>query len=726
MKFWTISSAALAAAIPAIPAAGQQAPAHGQSAAADTGSGAGGADSEQPTPGDAKKAHPDEDQAIVVTGVKRPAGDILGGVSVIDEEELAHDLKPSIGDTLKDLPGVSSTSFGPSASRPILRGEQGDRAPVLIDGISSLDLSAADPDHAVTINPITATRIEVLHGPGALLYTGSAIGGVVNVVDSRIPRTLPKDVDADLLLNYGTAANERSINGGIDAPIGGHFVVHADGAYSKYDDLHVGGYLLSKPLREQALASSDPDIRALAGLKDKLPNTAGRADDAAAGIAYLNGDLDLGLSFGHHDAKYGVPIRFSLDPAVEAEEPTIDAQQDRGDARANVPIGGFLKLFEFRGGLSKYHHAELEADGTVGTRFFSNGGEARADVVQAERGGWGGTTGFDYLEQDARIRGNEKYLPDSRKRNLGLFTLQTIEKGKVRFEAAARVDLARLHANEDERIAELVEEAGEDDIVGSIPLSRSFTALSGSVGANYDLIEDWRVGLALSHSERAPNIDELFSFGPHGGSQQFLIGDPDLKIEKSNGVELSVHKTTGPVHVQGSLYYSRFSNFIYQAPTGESEDGLPVYEYREGRADYYGFELESDVKFGNALGVDWGGELTADATRAKIRHFGNAPEIPPFRVLGGLTGTRGQVDGRLEIERVAAQRKNAPNETPTPGYTMVNASLDWHPFAANPELTLSVTGDNLFDVEARAATSDLKDYAPLAGRDIRLTARVGF
>ena len=725
-----ISYAALAAALPIFPAAAQQAPATEHSIIDSAGS-AGADPAEPPTPGNAKSAHEDEDQAIVITGTKRQAGDMLGGVSVLDEEELAHDLKPSLGDTLADLPGVSASSFGPSSSRPILRGEQGERAPVLIDGISSLDLSASDPDHAITINPLTAQRIEVLHGPGALAYAPSAIAGVVNVIDTRIPRSVPKDsIDADLLLNYGTAANERSGNLRLDVPLGGHFVAHADGAYSKYDDLHVGGYLLTEPLRQQALASPDPEIRELADLKDKLPNTAGRTDDIAGGLAYVDGDLNVGLSYSHHDAKYGVPIRFSLDPTVEPEEPTIDAHQDRGDARVNVPIGGFFKMFEFRGGISKYRHSEIEADGVVGSRFYSNGGELRTDLVQNERGGWGGTTGIQYLDQDAKITGEEKYLPDSLKRNLGLFTLQSVESGKVRFEGAFRVDFSRLHADEDERITELVEEfgeeAGEDFEIGSEAISRRFTPVSASVGANYEFLPGWRAGLALSHNERAPSIDELFSFGPHGGSEQFLIGNPDLKTEKSNGAELSLHGTTGPVHVQASVYYSRYGNFIFQAPTGEIEDGLPIYEYGEGKARYYGFELESDIKFGKALGIDWGGELTTDAVRAKIDDFGNAPEIPPFRVLAGITGTRGQVDGRLEVEHVTAQDKTAPNETRTDGYTMVNASFDWHPFAANPQLTLSLTANNIFDVTARRHASDLKDYAPLAGRDIRLTARLGF
>ena len=727
-----ISYAALAVALPLMPATAQQAAQQVPQGGASEGESGGTADEsgEKPTPGDAAKAHPDADQVIVITGVRRPAGDVLGNVSVLDEEELTHDMKPSLGDTLSDLPGVSSTSFGPSASRPILRGEQGDRAPVLIDGISSLDLSSTDPDHAVTINPITAERIEVLRGPAALLYSSSTIAGVVNVIDDRIPRRVPEKIHVNAIASFGSAANERTGNLGVDVPLGGHFVAHVDGSYSKYDDLHVGGFLLSKSLREQAEASPDPEIQALADLKDKLPNTAGRTDDVAAGLAYVDGELNIGLSVSHHDAKYGVPIRFSLDPTVEPEVPTIDAHQDRVDARANVPIGGFFREFEFRGGLSKYHHAEIEEDGVVGSSFFSNGGEMRADLVQEDRGGWGGTTGIQYLSQDARIRGDEKYLPDSLKTNFGLFTLQTIESGPVRFEGGIRVDFAKLHADEDETIAEIGDEleAGMEDVpdIGAVAFSRRFTAVSASLGANYNLGNDWRVGLSLSHNERAPSIDELFSLGPHGGSQQFLIGNPDLKLEKSNGLELGVHKTSGPIHVQGSLYYSHFLNFIFEAPTGGVEDGLPIYERFQGKADYYGFEIESDVKFGKALGIDWGGELVADAIRAKIKGFGNAPEIPPFRVLGGLTGTRGQVDGRVEVERVSAQHKAAPNETATAGYTMVNASLDWHPFSANPDLTLSLQGNNLFDVNARRHSSDLKDYAPLAGRDIRLVARVGF
>ena len=718
----SIALAALAAALPYSPAAAAELTASGRASADSTLSGGAAAD---PVTGSAAAEHPDHDSGdIVVTGTRKHVQDVLGGISILDTGDLTREMRTSIGETLARQPGVSATSFGPAASRPVLRGLSGERVRVLTDGIGSLDMSSSDPDHAVAINQLTADRIEVLRGPSSLLYGSSAIGGVVNVVDTRIPRRLPESgVGGGAVLTLGSAASERSASGQVNVALGQNFVAHVDGSYSRNDDLAIGGHVLSRALRDQAAASADPEIRELADLKGKLPNTSGRIDDIAGGIAYIDDRLNVGLSVSHHDAKYGVPVRYSVDPSIEPEQPTIDAHQDRIDGRAEIPVGGAIRAVNVRAGAARYHHNEIEEDGTVGSRFYSSGQEGRIDIVQSDRGGWGGTSGVQLLRQTARIRGEEKYLPDSRNRQFGLFTVQNLARGKLHAEAGARIEVTRVSAQADEVLAA---EPDGDPRVGTTPLARTFTPVSASLGANYEVGGGWRIGLALSHSERAPSIDELYSKGPHGGSQQFLVGDPDLDIEKSNGVELSLNQTSGPVHFRGSLYYSRFSNFIYQFPTGEIADDLPLYESLQGKADYSGFELEVDAKFGQAFGVDWGGELVADATRATIKHFGPAPLIPPLRVLGALTGSRGQVDGRLEVEHATAQERTALNETETPSYTLVNATLDWHPFAANPSLSLSLAANNIFDVVARRSTSILKDYAPLAGRDIRVNARLGF
>jgi iron complex outermembrane receptor protein len=676
---------------------------------AESGSAADSAAAPAPT---AEAAHKDHDAEIVVTGIRRRAEDVLGGISVLDEADLTRQARTSIGETLAHQPGVSSTSFGPTASAPVLRGLSGDRVRVLTDGIGTLDLSSSGPDHAVSINPITAERIEVLRGPAALLFGSSAIGGVVNVIDSRIPRRVPENVvGVNVLAGYGTAANERFINGALNVPVAGHIVLHADGNWSKTDDLRTGGFILSKQLREEALASPDPEIQALADLKGDLPNSASKSKEGALGVAYVDGGLNVGVSVTRHLQTYQVPIRYSLDPEIESEAPTIKLEQTRYDARAEIPLGGFFSQVRARGGYSKYHHDEIEDTGAIGSSFFSNGGEGRLELIQTEKSGWGGTSGAQYLQRNVKIRGAEKFLPDSRQKQTGLFTLQTLVSGPFRFEAGGRIEFSRLTADADEQLA-------------TVAHARKFTTLSGSVGAQYELSSGLRAGLSLSHSERAPAIDELFANGPHPASQSFNLGNPALSPEKSLSIEASLRRTTGPIHLTGNIYYSHFSNFIFQTPTGEIEDNLPVFEFREAKATIYGFELQGDARLGQAMGIDWGAEFQGDAVHATVKNFGPAPFIPPFRLLGAITGARGPFDGRVEVERAFAHNRTAPIETNTPGYTMVNAALDWHPMAKNPALTLSLQGNNLFDVEARRSTSQLKDFAPLAGRDIRLSARL--
>ncbi len=658
--------------------------------------------------------HHDHSDEIVVTGVRRKASDVLGGLSVLDSEELAKELRPSIGETLARQPGVTASSFGPTASRPILRGLSGDRIRILTDGIGSFDVSASSPDHAVAINPLTAERIEVLRGPAALVYGSSAIGGVVNVIDRRIPRVEPEDrIDVAGLVEYASAAEERSANLSVDGSIAPHFVIHADGNWSKSDDLRTGGHILTKELREEAAASPFPEIQELADLKGELPNTAAKAWELAGGLAYVDGPLNVGFSVTRHDALYGVPIRFSLDPDVEAEAPTIDVKQTRYDARAEIPLTGFFSAVHLRGGYAEYRHNEIEDTGEVASTFRTSGGEGRAELIQTEQSGWSGTSGVQYFKRKVGIDGEEKFLPDSRQSQAGLFTMQSLVRGPLRLEGGVRVEFSKLDAD-------------ADTDLGTPELGRDFTTVSGSLGAAYDLSPEWRAGLTLSRSARAPSIDELFAKGPHAGTQAFEVGNPDLDPEKSIGVEASIRRHKGPVTMTATAYYNHFSNFIFQAPSGEIEDDLPVYQYRQGKAEYYGFELETNAELGNALGIHWDADMIADYVHANVDDFGPAPQIPPFRLLGGISANGGPVEGRLEVEHAFRQNRNAPLETETGGYTLVNASVDWHPIDERPGVVLGIAANNLFDVVARRHSSLLKDYAPLAGRDIRLNTRFEF
>ena len=659
--------------------------------------------------------HAPEEQNVIVTGFPRSRGDILSGTAVVSGDELTRDLRPTIGETLAHQPGVSATSFGPNASRPVLRGFQGERVRVLTDGIGSLDASSSSVDHAVAINPLTADRIEVLRGPAALLFGSSAIGGVVNVIDARIPRRVPVEaVHVDGILTYGSAANERSANAAIDLPVGGNFVLHLDGNYAKTGDLEVGGFVLSPALRAQAAASADPEIRALAELRGRLPNSAARTWDVAAGAAWIDSDNDIGFSVNRYDSLYGVPIRYSLDPAIEAEAARIDVKQTRADARAEFGLGeGFLDSVRLRGGYSDYRHFELEEDGAIGTRFLSEGFEGRAEFRQHTRNGWGGGFGAQYFQRDFEVDGAEKFLPPNLTRQFGLFTLQTLDRGAFKAEAGLRYEHSALRAD-------------ADPDIGNPAMRRSFDAITGSAGASYAFARDWRIGINAARSERSPSAEELFADGPHAGTQAFEVGDPDLDTEKSWGLEATLRHTGAAVTFAASVFHNWFDGYIFEAPTGLVQDDLPVFQYRQDDARYFGIEFEASAHLGQVGAFLIKADGVADYVRATIDSAGPAPRIPPLRLLGGIEAESNHLNGRVEVEWVDDQGRTAAFETPTDGYTMVNASLAFHPWGRSNSSAIVLSANNLFDVDARRHASFLKDYAPLAGRDFRISARFTF
>ncbi len=651
-------------------------------------------------------------EIIITAPYQRNQADILSGTSVLSGEALTRELRPTIGETLARQPGVSATSFGPNASRPVLRGLQGERVRVLTDGIGSFDVSNTSVDHAVAINPLTADRIEVLRGPSALLFGSSAIGGVVNVIDSRIPRRVPDEpIHVDALATYGSAANERSGSAAVDVPVTDKVVFHLDGTYGKTDDLDTGGYILSRPLRAQAAASADAETRELADLRGKLPNSQSEMWEIAGGAAIVTDTGNLGFSVSHLDNRYGVPIRYSLDGG-EAEDVTLHVQQTRADMRAEVNTGGnVLEKIRLRAGFADYRHDEIEDTGAIGTSFFNQGLEARLELVQAAHGGWRGAVGGQMFIRDLNIVGDEKFLPKSETQQFGLFTLQSFDMGAFRAEAGGRYEYT-------------VARAAADDLLGNDNIRRSFNSFSGSLGGSVGVVDNVRFGINASHTERAPSAEELFANGPHAGTQAFEVGDPGFAKEISDGIEATL-KGSGDGYSFGlSAYHNWFRNFIYENPTGAVEDDLPVFQYSQADARLWGFEAEASArlaKFGEtAINVDG----VADYTRATIVDRGPAPRIPPLRVLGGIEAQGRMVQVRGEVEHVTRQDRVADLETTTPAYTMVNASVSLRPFGRDSKTTLLLSANNIFDVEARRHASFLKDYAPLAGRDIRATVRL--
>ncbi len=684
---------------------------------------------------------------IVVTADYVRDLDVLPGTSVIDGETLTRSLRGQIGDTLASQPGVSATSFSPGASRPVLRGFQGERIRVLTDGLGSLDVSNTSADHAVTIDPLTAERIEILRGPAVLLFGSQAIGGAVNVLDRRIPREVPEGgVRVDAIGTLGSAAEERSIGGAADIALGGGIVVHADGSYRRTDDLDVGGFVLSPRLRAEQLdiAAEEreeghdeeaDEAEALAGLRGTLPNSATRTWTAGGGVTLIRDGGSLGFSVGWYDSDYGVPARPGVEHAHGEEEGegeeehegeegheeegpvTIGLRQFRADMRGDVEVGGgFIDHIHVRGGYSDYKHTEFEGD-EVGTVFNSEAFEGRIELVQADRNGWRGVIGAQGFLRDFEAIGAEAFVPPNSTSQFGLFTLQEFELGNWGLEIGARYERTDV-SSDTVRI-------GDEDDGELIAVDRGFDAFSGAVSLSYAVAPDVRIGVTGSRAERAPSAEELFSNGPHIATQAFEVGDPGFTTEKAWGAELYARGEVGGLHFHLSGYAQWFDDYIYEIETGDEADGLPIYQFRQAGARYLGVEGEIEAPLVRTDAFTLTGNIVADYVDAQLDAGGNLPRIPPLRILGGLSAEAGPFGGRVEVEHSFAQDDVAVFETPTDDFTLVNASVSWKPFGTDRS-TIVLSANNIFDVDARRHSSFTKDFVPLSGRDIRLAVRFGF
>ena len=683
-----------------------------------------------------------EEVVISAPGIERL--DLLAGTSVVTGDELVRDVRGQIGESLTQVPGVSATSFSPGASRPVLRGFQGERVRVLTDGLGTLDVSNTSTDHAVSIEPLTAERIEVLRGPAVLLFGSQAIGGAVNVLDRRIPRAVPENgFHVDAIGAYGSAADERSGGAAVDFAITPQIVAHIDGSYRKSDDLRVGGFVLSEPLRAEQfeIAEEEADEGHLdeaaealenANRRGRLPNSGTRTYSLGGGIALINDGGSLGFSAGYYDTNYGVPARpgahhdhgagGGADPDAEEhgeEAVTIGLKQFRADMRGEVKIGGFIDALRVRAGYSDYEHTEFEGD-EVGTVFNAEGFEGRLELVQANRNGWRGVTGFQGFTRNFAAVGAEAFVPENVTDQYGFFTLQEVDLGAIGLEGALRYEHTRVRSNS------VKLDLDEDGPTGAF--DRRFDAFSGALGLSYSLAPEVKVGFNVSRAVRAPSAEELFSNGPHVATQAYEVGNPNFRTEKSWGGEVYARGAAGPLKFQIAGYANWFDDYIYEVATGDEIDELPVFQFRQADARYLGVEGEISTTFidGGEGGFTLGGNLVADYVNAELEDGSAVPRIPPFRVLGGIDVSQGAFGGRVEVEHAIRQTRVAEFETETPAFTLVNASLTWHPLGEQRETAIILSANNIFDVDARRHASFTKDFVPLPGRDIRVSARLSF
>lgn len=640
-------------------------------------------------------AEPADLGEVIVTGTPFGVTDraSLLAVDVLDEEALGIAPAATLGDLVSGLPGVRSTAFSPGASRPVIRGLSGPRVQVLTNGLGMIDASSVSPDHQVAVDPAEARRIEIVRGPSTLVFGGSAIGGVVNIIDDRIP-TEPAEggVDGHVSTQYSSVDDGRSFGARLKANAG-PLVLSLDGFTRDASDYDVPVF----PESARLLAEEGEE----AGDERSVANTFVELDQIGAGLSWIGPRGFLGASVRRVETTYGVPgHEHEPDPlAPDAGGVSIGLEQTRYDVRGELTFdAGPFSAARLSAGWADYAHTEFEGD-EVGTQFFSEGGEARLELIQRERGGWQGVIGAQLLDRTFDAVGDEAYVPRTEIAEQGLYTVQRYDRGRLGVEGGVRLDRRTLE---------------------SPTTKRDFTTVSASAGVFVRPSTPWFLGLSVARNERAPSEVELFAEGAHVATGAFEIGDPDLDSEVATSIEGTAHFAHGRFEADLHAYHADYDGFIDLRPTGQedADSELPIFEYVQTQATFRGLEAEAQVN----LWEDGDRSLVlsgaADWVRASS-DLGPVARVPPWSATAGLDWTSRRFDAGLEVRHVGEQDRTAAFERPTDSYTMVNLKGAVRPFA-DRDVTVFAEVHNLTDAEAREHASFQKDIAPLPGRNLRV------
>lgn len=632
---------------------------------------------------------------VTVTGNPLGATDLIAPAASYSGSALVLRRGATLGDTLDGTPGVSATWFGPNANRPVIRGLDGDRIRILGNGGASIDASGLSYDHAVPMDPISIERIEVLRGPGALLYGGSAVGGVVNVIDNRIPREPLDGVTgrADLGLSGGNKGRGSGfmLEGG-NSRVG----LHADVFDRSTGDVRVPAALACTKGGETVLAR-------------RICNSASDVRGGAVGGSVFFDSGYLGASVSTYRNDYG---------AVAEDEVTIGMQSTRhaveGEWRNPVQ---WLQNIKAQASHTDYRHTEFDA-GAPGTVFSNRGNDFRLEARHARLGPLEGVIGLQAEATRFSAVGDEAFAPFSRTRQSAVFVHEELTTGWGRLSLGARSESVK------------VESFGNPDLARFVPASRNFNPTSYALGALWNVAPGWQLTSNLARTQRAPRDYELFADGAHVATAAYEVGNAALGVERSTNADVGLQWKGGANSFKVNAFTSRFANYIALESTGNTTDDLPEFAYRQVRARFAGLEASGTVRLVEGpQTLDL--ELRGDTVRATNQDTGQAlARIAPLRAGATLVWAQGAWGAQVGFDHSARQDRVPVGERETPAYTLWKAALTWRVKAGATHLLWYARLDNAGNKLAYSATSILTQTAPgkspLAGRSVKLGVQATF
>lgn len=683
-------------------------------------------------------------ESVIVTG-EQTSDALVKPFSLVPSDALIGQGASSIGEALRYSPGMDTTGFGPNSSRPIVRGQDADRIKILRNSASTVDVSSLSFDHGVPVDPFSLTQVEVLRGPSSLAYGGNAVGGAVNLVDSRISRSAVSGVNGEINLLAGGAAQQSAGGFSLDAGNGGReslvgnqgLTVHLDGFRRTTGDLKTPEF-------------TDPE-----GVTGKrVRNSSAKSSGAGFGASVQTGNGYVGVSVEQFNSNYGVPkssdVRIdqaSERYALEGEQrfdsallPTQGGQGSSADGTARPSPAGFLNSIKYRLAHTDYQHQEFE-DGNPATLFTNRGMDGRLELghspFSAGPFSISGTMGLQFENTDFSAVGDEAFVPSTSTQHTGLFYVLknkgpgasdgVIEAG-LRTERV-RIDAASTGLSMDGPVAGL-------GVADGPAMSRVFTPKSVSLGYSKPLGQGWSLGGSASKVERAPSVFELFADGEHVATSAYEKGNPALKEERGRHYELTAkwsnkaNKGASSANGWGdesewtaTAFKSQFSNYITLiARPNETFNDSPVFDFTAVPADFYGVEMSYQKVINNSLGK-WKPRIQFDSVRGeRTEGGGNLPRISPQRVVASLDYSRQGWSVSPEVIWVA-DSKGATGDPATEGYQLVNLRVT-KKFSSTLLTGTQVAGEffasfaNLTDELAYSAStiSTVRNYTPLQGR----------
>jgi iron complex outermembrane receptor protein len=634
---------------------------------------------------------------VTITG--NPLGtELAAPATQYSGERLLLRSQGTLGETLNNTPGVSSTYFGPNASRPVIRGLDGDRVRILSNSGATLDASSLSYDHAVTADPISIQRIEVLRGPAALLYGGNAIGGVVNLIDNRIPTEPLPGVAGKADLGLASGNREKgaaaAVDGGTD-----RLGLHVD--------------MFNRSTQDTRVPVSLACTRG--GVTSFVRRICNSASDSRGGVVGGSLFFDkgyLGASASSYRSDYGT---------VAEDEVTIGMKSNRYALEGEMrDLGGWLQSIKAHASHTDYTHTEFDA-GQPGTVFSNTGNDVRIEARHAKLGALDGVIGVQAERSRFSADGLEAFAPHSRTQVNALFAYEELGTAWGKLTFGARTEDVKVASD------------GNPQVTRFTPAERSFRPASLALGALWKLTPQWQLTGNVARSERAPKDYELFADGPHVATGAWEVGNPDLGKERSVNADVGVEWKAGHNNFKLNAFASRFRNYIALTSTGrvrEEEEGLPEFEYRGVQARFRGLEASGNIRLMDGPSqLDL--ELRGDAVRATNATTGEPlPRIAPMRAGATLAWSQGPWGARMGFDHAARQSRVPAGESATDAYTLWTAALTYRTPAGPATLLWYARLDNAADKLAYSATSILTQTAPgkspLPGRSFKVGLRASF